>query len=142
MQKLFPNILKFRRKFGCQTYKMDEYMSKCKLMFFVPSRPFVFQPQLPRSTLPTFLSGILRSCHSTNLEFGTVHIFGHVINCSNLSRQNISKFYFISYITNRIEALFLISKMFHPQQPRSTFQYSPQRNPESENRKDLSDRTR
>ena len=92
--------------------------------------------------LPTFLSGILRSCHSTYLEFGTVHIFGHVINCSNLSRQYISKFYFISYITNRLDALFLISKTFHPQQPRSTFQYSSERNPESENRKDLSDRTR
>ena len=101
-----------------------------------------FQPQLPCSTLPTFLSGILRSCHSTNLELGTVHIFGHVTNCSNLSRQYISKCYCISYITNRLEALFLISKTFHPHQPRSRFQYSSERNPESENRKDLSDRTR
>ena len=53
---------------------MCENISKIKLMFGVLSCPFVFQPQLPRSTLPTFLSGIHRSCHFTHFEIGIVHL--------------------------------------------------------------------
>ena len=120
--------------------KTRKMVEKCKNKFCVPSSPFVFQLQLPRSTLPTFLFGIQRSCQSVIFKSGFVFIC--VIYMSffavNSEQSMVVLKIFLLLLCNQYILMYLsTSSLIHAL--RSKFQQLPSRNPESENWKDLSD---